>query len=113
MEIINAEDFAFWDFEADFLNGLLSKFWFAVRQTEKDESGEPKKYKVQSLKTLRYSLNHFLKENGKRHNIITGEKFTGCQTAFDDACKDLKAQGYGFITPTEEIKASGKYFLVK
>ena len=68
LETIQAEDFAFWDFKAEFLDNLLSKFWFTVRQSELDEeTKEPKRYKIQSLKTLRYSLNCFLKEHGKKN----------------------------------------------
>ena len=95
----------FWNFDAFDLNCHLSKFWFAVRQTELDlETQQPKKYKVQSLKTLRYSLNRVCKEKGLKHNIIFGPDFTDSQIAFDEACKQLKAQGCGFVTPTEEIQ---------
>ena len=33
-----------------------------------------------SLRTLRYSLDDFLKERGKKHNILTEEKFRSSQT---------------------------------
>ena len=108
LELVNYERKDFWDFPASELNNLLSKFWFAVRQAELDpDTNEPKKYKVQSLKTLRYSLNRVCKERGMKHNIIFGTDFTECQVAFDDACKQLKSQGYGYVTPTQEIKPQG------
>ena len=108
LKAVDAQDFQFWDFEAEFLDGLLSKFWFAVRQTENDEeTGLPKRYKVQSLRTLRYSLNRSLKDRGKKHNIITGEKFAASQIAFEDACKELKSKGYGYVKPTDEITPLG------
>ena len=98
----------FWDFTPESLNPLLSKFWFAVRQNDIDpETEKPKKYKVQSLKTLRYSLNRVFREHGNRYDIITNEKFIPSQIAFNDACKQLKSEGYGYVTPTEEISAEG------
>ena len=107
LEAIDAQDFCFWDFEPEFLDDLLAKFWHAVRQTEKDDSGKAKNYKVQSLKTLRYSLNRVLKERGRRHDILLGEKFTASRSAFEDRCKELKALGLGYIDQKNEISSSG------
>ena len=105
---IEAEDFEFWNFEVDFLDNLLCKFWFAVRQTEIDEeTKKPKHYKVGSLKSLCYALNRVLKERGKKYDIIFDPLFNGSQTAFADACKDLKAKGLGFVKPTDEILPNG------
>ena len=44
----------FWDFTPECLNPVLSKFCFAVWQTDVDDHNEPKRYKVQSLKTLSF-----------------------------------------------------------
>ena len=97
-----------WNFLSTELNAHLSKFWFAVRQAELDpETLLPKKYKVQSLKTLRYSLNRVCKERSLKHNIIFGPDFTESQVAFDNACKQLKAEGYGYVIPTKEITPQG------
>ena len=104
------DDCEFWDYEAAELDKHLSRFWLAVRQTEIDpETKEPKKYKVQSLRTLRYSLQRVLKEKGtnRKHEIINGESFTNSRIAFEDACKKLKEEGFGFTTPTEEILPQG------
>ena len=57
LKTLDLEDFQFWDFEVEFLDDILSKYWFAVRQSELDAEGNPKKYKVSSLKSLRYALN--------------------------------------------------------
>ena len=80
LEAMELEDFTFWEFAIDHLDSLLSKFWFAVRQTDVDPvTREGIRYKVQSLKTLQYALNKLLQEHGSRskHNILTGANFIG------------------------------------
>ena len=98
----------FWEFEPKFLDSHLSRFWFAARQSKIDESTKkPKKYKVQSLKTLRYALNRVLKEKHFELDIITSTDFRKSQIAFTDTCKELKEQGYGFVKQTDEILPEG------
>ena len=46
-------------------------------------------------------------KRGKKHDIITGP-FPLSNTAFKDACKQLKLLGLGFITPKDEILPHGK-----
>ena len=102
----------FWQFDDYDLDRHLSKFWFAARQEKPDKiTGEPKKYKVQTLKSLRYGLKRFLLENGKTVDIITDGKYRKSQIAFDDACKELKAEGLGFIQPYREISPTGITFI--
>ena len=113
LQAMDLEEFTFWDFDSMHLDNLLSKFWFAVRQTEVDPvTGEGKRYKVQSLKTLRYALNRVIQERGSKHNILTGDDFIKSQIAFKDACKELKSLGYGFVTPTDEITPEGEHTLL-
>ena len=98
----------FWEFEANLLDSHLSHFWFAARQNKIDQAtNKPKKYKVQSLKTLRYVLNRILKEKNYDHDIITSPAFRKSQTAFTDACKELKQQGYGYVKQTAGILPEG------
>ena len=98
----------FWLFEPLELDLHLSKFWFAARQDKADPTtGERKKYKVQSLKTLRYGLKRFLFEKGHNYDITKSDQFRKSQLTFQDACRELKDEGLGFITPTEEITPSG------
>ena len=104
------DDCEFWEYEAPELDKHLSRIWHAVRQNDIDpDTKEPKKYKVQSLRTLRYSLQRVLKEKSinKKHDIICSSAFAASQSAFEDACKKLKEEGFGFITPTDEISPQG------
>ena len=101
----------FWTFDETDLDRHLAKFWFAARQEKPDKiTGEPKKYKVQSLKGLRYGLKRFLIEKGHTFDIISDGKFRKSQIAFDDACKELKSEGLGYIQPFREISPTGTYF---
>ena len=97
---IGCDSTDFWTYDECDLDLHLAKFWFAARQEKVDnDTGESKKYKVQSLKSLRYAMKRFLMENGKTYDIITDGRFRKSQTAFEDACKELK--GLGFIEPLE------------
>ena len=101
-------DVKFWDFEPEYLDRKLSTFWFAARQDKVDPAtGDYKKYKVQSLKSLCYGLNRLIKEKGKMYDIITDPQFIKSQIAFSDACKELKEEGLGFIDPTKDILPTG------
>ena len=102
-------DCNFWDMSPETLEGHLSKFWFAARQTKIDpKTNQPKKYMVQTLRTIRYALQRVLREKGKECDIIVDKDFRKSQTAFTDACKQLKEEGYGYIKPTDEIDPEGK-----
>ena len=94
----------FWELTKDELDGHLSKFWFATRQTKIDEAtNKPKKYHVQTMKTMRYALNRVLWENGSSLDIITDPALRKSQIAFSDCCKELKEEGYGYVKPTDKI----------
>ena len=47
----------YWQYEPAVLDEHLSKFWFAARTNKVNEQGEQKKYKIQSLRSLRYGIN--------------------------------------------------------
>ena len=98
----------FWEFSKEDLDDHLSRFWFSTRQNKIDETtNQPKKYCVQTMKTMRYALNRVLRENGIGFDIITDSSFRKSQIAFSDCCKELKEEGYGFIKPTDEIIPEG------
>ena len=59
------------------------------------------------MKTMCYALNHVLRENGNKSDIITDCAFRKSQTAFSDCCKELKEKGYGFVQPTIKIIPAG------
>ena len=65
-----------WDMDPELLDTFLSKFWLTARQTKIDlKTQEPKKYMVQILRTIRYSLEGILNEKDTEMNIITKKKF--------------------------------------
>ena len=98
----------FWEFTKEDLDHYLSLFWFATRQNKIDEATqECKKYKVQTIKTMQYTLNRVLREHGNAFDIITDSGFRKSQTAFTDYCKELKEEGYGYVKPTDEILPEG------
>ena len=104
------ESLEFWSIEPEILDSLLSKFWFAARQNKIDpKTQQPKKYMVQTLRTIRYSLQRVLNEKNSGYDIITDKEFLKSQTAFNDACKQLKEEGYGYIKQTDEITPEGNF----
>ena len=108
LAVKQCDDVDFWNFSKQDLDNHLSHFWFATRQNKVDEvTKEPKKYRVQSMKTMRYALNRVLREHGCTFDIITDCEFRKSQIAFSDCCKELKEEGYGFVTPTDEILPEG------
>lgn len=94
----------YWTYDYALLDTILCKFWFEVRQKNKD------RYTVNSLKHLRYALNRNMKKRGHKIDLLTSECFTQNQLAFDDASKLLKKIGYGYVKHYPEIKPSGKLF---
>ena len=103
------EQIDFWEYESAKLDEFLGKFWFAVRQSKQNSNGTDKKYTVQSLHSLRYGLKHVLKDKEYRYNIITLDYFTKSQQLFEDACRELKAEGLGSIKHYPEITPSDNF----
>ena len=98
----------FWTLDTDELDAILAKFWFAARSNKVDEKGIQQKYMIQSLRSIRYGINRVLKEKKYGYDITTSEKFSESQKAFEDACKELKEEGFGHISHTPEISPEGK-----
>ena len=93
----------YWNYEECELDKVLGKFCFEA----KNKKGE--KYRVSSLRHLRYGLNRRLKRHGHAYNIITSESFSNSQEKFNDACLYLKSLGKGYVKHYKEIKSSGMY----
>lgn len=94
-------NFEYWTYLDQLLDEILCKFWFETRQV----TGEM--YTINSLKNIRYGINRNLKRHGKEKDITKSDCFTKNQQAFADACKELKALGFGFVKHYDEIKTKG------
>ena len=81
----------------------LSKFWFGARMNEE----EPKLYIVSSVKNFKYSLNRILRKAGHEFGITKSLSFKSCMEALDNAMKELKMQGKGFVKNHKEINEEG------
>lgn len=95
----------YWTYADELLDKILCKFWFEARQQNEDM------YNVNSLKSIRYGINRNLKKKGKQNDITKSDCFIKNQEAFQDACRELKSLGYGFVKHYEEIKGAGNYHL--
>lgn len=98
-EIENTE---YRNYSEELLDKILCKYWFEVRQVNSDM------YNINSMRSLRYSLNRNLKRRGKKFDLTKSDCFTKNQEAFDDACRKLKLLGYGHVKHYEEIKPKGE-----
>ena len=72
----------FYAFDVPTLNDWLSKLWFGARQDnsckkrqkeETEEEKEGKRYRANSLHSMRYAINRLLKKNGKRFDITKSD----------------------------------------
>ena len=107
-------DCDFYAFDIPTLNEWLSKLWFGARQDnsrkkklpETEEEG--KRYRANSLHSMRYAINRLLKKSGRLFDITTSDEFIPCQLANDDAIKELKKLGYGYVVNHVEIIPQGK-----
>ena len=79
-------------------------------------TGELQKYMIQSLPSIRYGINHTLKEHEYQFDIIISDQFIKKhRKAFDDASKELKQEGYGHVNHAPDIEPNGKknlYFVI-
>ena len=97
-------DLNYWDWEPKLINDVLSKFWFAARNEEGD------RYRVSTLKHIRYGINRMMERKGHELDIITSDAYKPSQKAFMDACSELKKLGYGYVVSHKEITAQGMSF---
>ena len=56
---------------------------------------------IQSLRWISYEINCTLKNHDYPFDITTSDQFLKSRKAFDDACKELKKEGYGHIVHTD------------
>ena len=106
----------YWNFTEPELDNYLAKFWFSARKTSSENSQEcdnDKKehlYKANSLRNVQYSLNRILKNKGHLYDIADKRttSFQQSQQAFNDAIKELKAEGKGDVESYPEIEEEGK-----
>ena len=87
----------FYNFDCETLNKWLSKLWFSAPQKQTKQKlleGKPgKRYRANSLKSMRYAINRLLHRNKTNFDIISSDQFIPCQRAFDDAIRELKKLG--------------------
>ena len=112
----NDMDEDFYVFDVDTLNKWLSKLWFRARQKQTKEemiNNKPGKcYRANSLKSMRYAINRMLQKKGnKDYDITSSECFIACQRAFEDALKELKSLGLGYVVSHVEIAPQGTQYL--
>ena len=86
------KDPQYWLYDEKESDKILGKFWFKVRQ-KKVTNTMPI-----ALKILRCGLQRCLTKHGHEYNIIKSPFFSHSQKLFEDACKLLKKDGYGYIT---------------
>ena len=107
----------FYEFDIPTLNEWLSKLWFGACQdnTRKKKKSEPeehqdegKRYRANSLHAMRYAINRLLKKSGRKFDITKSDDFIPSQLAFDDAIKELKKLGYGYVINHIEILPEGE-----
>ena len=94
-------DLNYWEWDPKVINDVLSKFWFAARNEQGD------RYRVSTLKHIRYGINHMMDSKGHEFDIINNDVYKPSQKAFQDACAELKKLGYGYIVSHKEIVAKG------
>ena len=102
----------FYAFDEQTLNDWLSKLWFRARQKQiKEELKENlpgKNYRANSLKSMRYAISRLLAKTEKKFDIINSDKFVQSQRAFEDAIKELKILGLGYVVSHVEILPAGE-----
>ena len=103
LEETGTESTEYWYCPNDELHLLLSRFWFAARTprealTEdqrkealsKNEYPYPEHYSIASLRNLQNGLSCSLVQHRKNIDLTTDPSFKNSQSAFKDACKELK-----------------------
>lgn len=96
----------FYAFDVQTLDKWHGKLLFGAHQNNEDHS----RYRVKSLKSLRYALNRCLKKSGKTYNIIPSPEFVSSQTIFKDTIAELKSLEFGYVVNHTEITGPGTRF---
>ena len=110
-------DLAYWNYTEPELDKYLAKFWFSARKStidttansEEDPDKKQQLYKANTLRNFQYSINRILKTKGHLYDITDKKttSFTKSQRAFNDAIKELKAEGKGDVDSYPEIIEEG------
>lgn len=104
LEAIGCENTSFWLYPVPDLDKCLGKFFLGVQTCEE------KKYKLNSLQTIRYALNRLLKKRGLLMDITKDAAFANSQKCYAAACLELKEEGLGDVDSAPEITEDGKYY---
>ena len=116
-ECLNEKEFAnteYWTYPENELDSILAKFWFEVRSTNVNENGDYEHYCVTSLRSLCNGFTRELVKHNRNIDLTSDPMFKKSQSAFKDACKELKQIGKGTIKSYPEIIHAGNfYFVVK
>ena len=70
-------------------------------------------YSVNTLCNFKYALNRILRKKDHEFHITKSPSFKPMMDAFNDACKELKENGKGYINSAEEITEEGKLHIDK
>ena len=104
LEEAGCESTEYWLYDEPTLDKYLAKFWFGVRKLDTgNEEEEGEKYSSNSLQSFRYGLNQILKEKGHLYDITKDSSFTKSIAAYNNAVKELKAEGKAVINSALEI----------
>ena len=94
-------------FEEKELADWLSKFWFGARTIPENDEEEGEMYSVNTLRNFKYAINRILRKKGHEYDITKSANFKNCMDSFNDAIKELKENGKGFVNSAEEILEEG------
>jgi len=79
------------------LNSLLEEFYANVRNKKGDV------YKKNSALAIRQSINRYLKENGRKFDIITDPEFTQANNNFSAMLRKIREEGKGTVKHHDAI----------
>ena len=68
-------------------------------------------YSVNTLRNFKYALNRILRKKGHEFDITQSPSFKPVMDAFNNACKELKENGKGYVNSAEEITEEGKMYI--
>ena len=75
--------------DSETLNYALGAFIFEIRK----ENGE--EYRGNTLYEIIVAIQHFLRENGRKFNLMADPEFDDMRSKLDEKMKDLVASGVG------------------
>ena len=99
-------------FEERELCEWLSKFWFGARTVPDKNNDEGEMHSVNTLRNFKYALNRILKKHGHAYDITKSPEFKFAMDSFDNAVKELKENGKGYVKSAAEITEDGKHKII-